>query len=496
MTNKYLNQLQQDFDKIIRYSQGFAETTPIDSSNILHNWYENKNRFMEVLNVSNNFIYEYPEEVELPLDETSKTEKFMNFVYDVYCMGYISLKEFLESQGMESLFENKVKRTYIYNGITINEGMKLLKAMKFFCSDSDKLEDIQNYASRIIQENKIKGTLCLSINPLDYLSISENQHKWRSCHALDGEYRSGNLSYLQDSSTIIAYIKSKGNCKLPHFPEDIPWNNKKWRVLLYISPHGYTVFAGKQYPFFLDNGLSLVKKALEKIKVLPIGETYGWWNQKSIIMSDWSNEYITEAKQFGKPIHLIEGTYIATVNKIIKKSDLVKNELYSTHYNDVLTSPTYIAPYYMFATLEEHKESPLELEPIIIGHPVKCVCCGQHYPEEDSMICEECYDNIEYADGYYHWECSICGRHINDMDDVCNLEGDIVCYNCFDEVSQECDWCGHVGYHENFYRVQNTINYEDWWYCCEDCKNQDKSNRDDFYNSYKKNVVLSVDLSK
>ena len=28
----------------------------------------------------------------------------------------------------------------------------------------------------------------------DYLSLSENAFNWRSCHALDGEYRAGNLS--------------------------------------------------------------------------------------------------------------------------------------------------------------------------------------------------------------------------------------------------------------------------------------------------------------
>ena len=42
----------------------------------------------------------------------------------------------------------------------------------------------------------MEGYLYLSIHPLDYLSISETNHGWRSCHALDGEYRNGNLSYL------------------------------------------------------------------------------------------------------------------------------------------------------------------------------------------------------------------------------------------------------------------------------------------------------------
>lgn len=46
--------------------------------------------------------------------------------------------------------------------------MKLVKAFKYFEENSRSLEDIQNYASRIIQEDKIEGTLCFSVHPLDF----------------------------------------------------------------------------------------------------------------------------------------------------------------------------------------------------------------------------------------------------------------------------------------------------------------------------------------
>ena len=117
--------------------------------------------------------------------------------------------------------------------------MKIGKALhKFFdvyCS-AEKLEWIIQELSRLIQENTISGRLCLSVHPLDFLSLSENQHKWRSCHALDGEYRGGNLSYMCDEVTVITYLKSKEDTILPHFPSDVPWNNKSYSIQITVPP--------------------------------------------------------------------------------------------------------------------------------------------------------------------------------------------------------------------------------------------------------------------
>ena len=86
--------------------------------------------------------------------------------------------------------------------------MKLVRAFKFFETDKELLNEIQSVASMIIQEDKIEGTLCLSVHPLDFISSSENTHNWRSCHALDGEYRAGNLSYMLDKTTVMCYLNS------------------------------------------------------------------------------------------------------------------------------------------------------------------------------------------------------------------------------------------------------------------------------------------------
>ena len=127
----------------------------------------------------------------------------------------------------------------------IPRGMKIVKSFKYFEKDEDTLADIQSAASMIIQEDKIEGKLCMSVHPLDFLSLSENTYNWRSCHALDGDYRAGNLSYMVDSSTVICYLKSDRDERLPNFPPEVKWNSKKWRVLLFFSNDWDMIFAGR-----------------------------------------------------------------------------------------------------------------------------------------------------------------------------------------------------------------------------------------------------------
>lgn len=142
------------------------------------------------------------------LDEEEKTDRVKLFcekicnIYENY-----DLKDFILTF-IDDFYENITSKDYFYKGNMIPRGSKIVKSFKFFEEDKCLLTDLQNEASRIIQEDKIEGYLCLSIHPLDFLSLSENNCNWRSCHALDGDYRSGNLSYMVDTSTIICYLRS------------------------------------------------------------------------------------------------------------------------------------------------------------------------------------------------------------------------------------------------------------------------------------------------
>ena len=318
-------------------------------------------------------------------------------------------------------------------GDTIPKGMKLLRAFKFFESDANALEAEQNAASMIIQEDKIEGTLCLSVHPLDFLSTSENTHNWRSCHALDGEYRSGNLSHMIDHSTFICYLKSSKDEKLPNFPPDVPWNSKKWRVLFYMSDRWDMIFAGRQYPFCTETGLDFVKN-----KVFPranLGDFSSWIDKKYCGFKDkdvYSN---------------FSHSYVPVVDGLVALDELVINEPGSLQFNDVLSSSCYDA-LYAYKKVEcfgGYKYAPMhKFTRFHIGGKCNCTRCGK-YPIEitSSFMCNDC--ELEYGDSEDDMfaYCPCCGSRYY-YDDGVWVEGDeeCVCPSCADSETTICDCCG------------------------------------------------------
>lgn len=208
--------LQNQVEEVIRTSQHF-QGLDMNIDELMNDWLRAKYRFIEKLN--GKLIYEVEEPVAFHLNDDSKAQRlheFADYVYIHYNNQFLSA--FLYDLNVEDFYNNKTSKDYQFPYSCVPKNTKVIKAFKYFIRDEELLKRIQYQASQIIQENCIHGKLCLSVHPLDFLSASENTHNWRSCHALDGEYRSGNLNYLMDSATVICYLKSAEPAHLPHFP--------------------------------------------------------------------------------------------------------------------------------------------------------------------------------------------------------------------------------------------------------------------------------------
>jgi len=258
-----MDAIKDQFKKVLQFSQG-VNNPQVDE--LFNQWQQNKAEFIQLFN--GNLIYEVPEPITFALSQDGKDKgltSFARMIEDEYDFSLLKgINEFfwlMESYEFYTNLTDKVYSIPYYddNGdlceVNIPKGMKVLKALKLFPVSEDLIKEIQQKASMVMQRDKVKGTLCFSVHPLDYLSISENTLNWRSCHALDGDYRTGNLNYMADSTTIVCYLKTDKSTILPHFPEDVPWNNKKWRVLLFLSNNRELLFAGRPYPFFSLEGL-------------------------------------------------------------------------------------------------------------------------------------------------------------------------------------------------------------------------------------------------
>lgn len=400
---------------------------------LLKDWREAKKTFIELFN--GELIYQYPTLFSFTLGEQEKVERVNHFIQVVdeeYNLSELSL--FLEAQ-KESFFENKVTTDYEYlnaegKWVEVPIGMKLIKAFKFFISDKVLLHRIQDEASMIIQENKLTGYLCLSVHPLDYLSSSENQCNWRSCHALNGDYRAGNLSYMCDKSTVICYIRGEEEVKLPNFPDSVFWNNKKWRMLLHFSEDKNLVFAARPYPFALPNILETIQAVLSEAFKDNVWRMSRWTDYHTMGGTD------SQGNDVDVKYHIAINSTLYPIRRVVKD----KSKL---HFNDVLRSSVY-TPFYMTKAFVDVKKPLVE-----IGSDPKCCQCGEHSIEYcDVMRCDTCelMYGSEDTDGFT-W-CDMCHRRLYRCDlqlmliDSDTLEIGFVCPKCCSELSKRCLKCG------------------------------------------------------
>lgn len=451
--------IQEKFNKIIEYSQ---EIEDINTDDLFSRWEKAKQKFIKYF--GDRLIYTWPYKVSFELDDNEKNKKVSDLITQIEQKN-TSLARFIE-ENKKGFYENFVLNDYtiLSSGIKIPKGMRLLKAFKFFESDKERLENFQSIASMIIQENKVEGILCFSVHPLDFLSASENNHNWHSCHALDGDFRAGNLSYMTDDSTIMVYLKSDNDVVLPDFPGDIKWNDKKWRMWLHFSDNEDMLFAGRQYPFFSKNALNIITKDI--FKNTDIGANNHCW-------SEWDNRYITNwFDRFN-----LSDRYLPVSDNLIGINELVKDNTGALHYNDLLYS-NYYTPYYSYRLIEDfdtyfsysYRNKPVTKisSRFRLGGAIKCVKCKNEFiKDSNTFMCPRCELKYGHECNDEICECSVCGCRAY-REDCIWLEryNEWVCEDCQSEVAY-CSCCDEYDY------VDNMIERKGYYYC-KDCYEQAK----------------------
>jgi hypothetical protein len=452
-----IDAIKKQFSEVIRYTQGIPDPK-LDY--LFREWEANKARFIERFG---GLIYEWPEPIEFTLDPIEKKKRALDFVECVsVTFDNNALAEFLDLN-LDSFFDNKVSNN---GGKAIPEGMKLIKAFKFFESNKQALRDMQDIASQMIQENKIKGTLCFSVHPLDFLSSSENTYNWRSCHALDGEYRAGNLSYMVDNCTFMVYLKGADNTCLSGFPSSVKWNSKKWRMLIHAEEKDQIMFAGRQYPFSSKSGIDTVLNIYNNL----LRETNNPFGQDRYFnwRADYVDSYVPfDATQDEEPIPL-EERYIICGGSLLPLESMVQPGPGALNYNDVLCSTCYKYPYY--AILNPYgfnRAYTLKYKTIIVGGEVPCLHCSDeliHNPE--TMRCDECELEFGYEDNDNYGHCDCCSSRIY-YDDAYYVGDDYVCDHCFNNECFVCDNCGETYYNTEKHCVE--IEEDRVEYMCPHC---------------------------
>jgi hypothetical protein len=309
--------------------------------------------------------------------------------------------------------------------------MKVTKILAKICEEFDipGFEEFRIKHSQILNQKRTKGTLCLSIHPFDFITMSDNDCGWSSCLAWgydgcgSGDYRGGSLEMMTSNCVIIAYLKSKRDMEL----RGGSWNSKKWRALYIVDPK--MIIGNRQYPFANDNLNGEVMRWLREI-----------FNGKT-------------------------GNYEDTFTKVKNRATTVigeKNVRISIEsaimYNDFNENDAYVAA-------DAFEDG--EWYNIIMSGPAICTCCCDviepYAVHSSSVVCEHCDTS---------WVCDWCGERHYDDDEMYRVGGREICRYCYEDCVCYCEFCNHEAIESDLFQVMihnEACNKNYFIGMCDDC---------------------------
>lgn len=482
------------------YTYGAAEGRYLGNAEYLKYWAQCKPHLFKLL--GGKLIHKIPVEID-------KSQKIINKEFDDFFFRY---EEFLNAFA-DSFYHNsllypysyasmfsegciqegtmkierpvKVKREDASKVLQIQPGMKPIRAMQkmieYFQWDSLKepFERFRIALSQISNDKKLKGNLCFSIHPLDFLTMSDNSNGWSSCMSWQDEgcYHIGTVEMMNSNNVICCYLESGNslfNFNANHFKEEEwSWNNKKWRQLFYVTNE--IAVGGKAYPY-QSKELTLI--ALDEIKRLSeqnLHRTYSFGPELYKDMIHVGSKYRMDQNR--------EWIYHGETTK--------HNILFNTRgmYNDMLNDQSEI--YWCYRN--KVKKNTI----ITYSGKAPCLCCGNSVIEESRNSDE--YSRYDYNDRYDHvskvvcpectwqYQCDEC-REAKLTEPLYIYDGHKYCKDCANRYYKICPDCGKV-FRINYFSdslflvgkltnetiYQQDLNNARWYDTAEDYKDPNKN---------------------
>lgn len=298
------------------------------------------------------------------------------------------------------LADNRVPEGYefSYCGIKAQKGARVTKIIAKLAEHFgvSGFESFRLIHSLCLNNKKISGELCLSIHPLDYMTMSDNEEGWQSCMNWinNGCYRQGTVEMMNSKSVIVAYVKAKDNV---NYGSIVNWNSKKWRQLFIVDEKIIT--GVKAYPYYNED---ITRQALDWIKEI-MSSTYSYYDN-SVILPETDIRYDFSMKNGEETTNLTAGFCFSTGNM----------------YNDFGSVENF--PIYIGTNVRNSSVSN-----IYYSGRSQCMCCGREdVSESDSLLCNNCYEVEERV------YCECCGERMYEGE-VYYLEGIPYCRDCYDD---------------------------------------------------------------
>ena len=269
----------------------------------------------------------------------------------------------------------------------------------------DSLLDSLESSIHRTQDDMGKGRYYLSVDPLDFLTMSENDCGWSSCVSLDGSYSYGSIgSYLHPEFLMV--YKTTADDRNMDAP--VPIHDKTMRQLFYMNEHG--VAAGKAYPRS-DKGLEeAILRKLSTFYSTELEPTSWDYNNDIHVMYDDMASFDPTCLTIDGSTFMLEEHYI---------SDILGDGFDSEGGSGLLACER-------CGHCERYE------------YDCECAWCEQCEERMEDCECERCSDCAAIVHPIHHYieECQ-CDRH----DGCGNLLSECECTKCdeCDRVEEDCD---------------------------------------------------------
>lgn len=281
---------------------------------------------------------------------------------------------FLNSLTGKEIFDNQISEDKTILGAKMKKGWKVSKCLSVLEPNKKSLQKQQDLLSVMIQSLKLQGRLVLSIDPLDYLTMSVSKSGWSSCHHPGSCHGTGGLAYMTDPATIIAYVETSNPIvnevvsKDGEEKSEVRFVNKIWRQIININPNHDYMLQLKGYP------------------------------NNSELYSQLASELLIDllTKEQGTEFCSLQGGDNPTVNSSALKgnSDLEGQVFYCDFLNGNMSHPNLIIRSNAGVPIDLEKGlSKNKIKPIIVGNSFYCACGCGNINYSNRLFLEEAYDD-------------------------------------------------------------------------------------------------------
>ena len=225
------------------------------------------------------------------------------FRFDFACMDGISKDsrwDLMELCSTKTLTKGVVDKSLTVcreNGdaLFVQQGTKVMKAIRKiieFAGDTELMDRFVKFRDAVSAARTCVGkpvSVTFSIDPVDFLIMSENAHGWSTCYSNHGTHHHSPVAWMNSPYAIVAYIEDPcSDSKFILNEHQLP--NMCWREMFLVNDD--FVISGAQYPF---NSNGLAGKCLKILAAelnLNVIDDIKPLDELDVTMYDLSNDFV------------------------------------------------------------------------------------------------------------------------------------------------------------------------------------------------------------